>query len=64
MFLDLNAVTEDELQQKKVEMDVLFEANRIKPGDPAYVYDKEMEFDDKLKIESGWDTDPSSGSDF
>ena len=37
-------------------MDVLFDGNNIKPDDPAYVYDREVEFQDKL-IESEWDQD-------
>ena len=41
-------------------MDVLFEVNKIKPGDPEYVYDKEVEFQRKEIDESGWDSDSSS----
>lgn len=52
---DLNKVTEDELEERKAEMDILFEANRIKPGDKGYEYDREVEFGG-AKIESGWDS--------
>jgi len=43
-------------------MDVQFEANRLRPGDKGYVYDKEVEFG-QPQIESGWDSDGSC-SDF
>ena len=56
---DLNKLGEDQLKEKKAEMDVLFEANRIQPGDDGYEYDKEMDFSGS-KIECGWDSDGSS----
>ena len=40
-------------------MDILFEANKLKPGDEGYEYDKEIEFG-ASKIESGWDSEGSS----
>ena len=52
----------EELNQRKSEMDVLFEANQVKPTDPKYEYDKEVDFD-LGKVESGWDSD-NSHSDF
>lgn len=42
-------------------MDVTFEANRLKPGDPDFVYDKEVEFAEP-KLESGWDSDSEMSS--
>ena len=56
---DLNKVSQEVLLEKKAEMDVLFEANRLKPGDERYEYDKEVEFGGS-KIESGWDSDGST----
>ncbi len=58
---DLNKVSEDQLLKKKAEMDILFEANRIKPGDDGYSYNKELDFNG-AKIESGWDNDSSQSS--
>ena len=60
---DLNKATNEHLAQKKEEMNLLFEKNRVKPGDEGYIYDKEIDFGDGPKMESGWDTD-SSMSDF
>lgn len=58
----MNKLTRKELDQKKLEMDVLFEANRVKPGDPNYQYDLAMDFEHG-KVESGWDSN-NSQSDF
>ena len=44
-------------------MDVLFEANRLKPGDDGYEYDKEVNFGGP-KMESGWDSENSSFMEF
>ena len=60
---DLNKATDEYLAHKKEEMNMLYETNRIKPGDEGYVYDKEMDFDNEPKMESGWDSDDSM-SDF
>ena len=40
-------------------MDQLFEAHRVRPGDPGYVYNQEVDFG-LGKIESGWDESGSS----
>lgn len=60
---DLNLLSEDQLKAKKAEMDVLFEANRLKPGDDGYEYDKEVDFSGP-KMESGWDSENSSFMEF
>ena len=52
--IDLNKVSDEENMKAKNEMNKYFEANRIKPGDPDYVYDKEVEFDG-AKVTSEWD---------
>ena len=59
---DLNKASDEHLGTRKAQMDVLFEANRLHPGDKGYVYDKEVEFAHP-QIESGWDSDDSC-SDF
>ena len=59
---DLNKADDNYLAQRKAEMETVFQANQIKPGDKGYVYDKEMAFEGP-KMESGWDSD-SSISDF
>jgi centrosomal protein CEP19 len=58
---DLNKLGDDVLQQKKEIMDQTFNKNRIKPGDPEFVYDKQVDFDTNLneKVESGWDAEES-----
>lgn len=62
---DLNKVDDEYLARKKAEMDAQFTANQLNPGDEGYVYDKEIEFDNGPKIESGWDSDGNdSYSDF
>jgi hypothetical protein len=43
-YLDLNRVSEEENQRAKAEMDLLFNVNRLKPGDPGYVWDKRVDF--------------------
>ena len=57
---DLNKATDKELAGRKAEMDLLFNANRLKPGDPGYVYDREVDYSGQAKIESGWDSDSAS----
>lgn len=42
MAADLNRVSEEELAAAKAEMDVDFERNRLKPGDPGFEYDKQV----------------------
>lgn len=56
---DLNKISPEQLLERKAEMDILFEANRLKPEDKGYEYDREVEFGGS-KIESGWDSDGSS----
>jgi hypothetical protein len=50
---DLNRVSDSELAAKKAEMDKLFRANTLKPGDQGYVYDKQIEF--QPTEDSEWD---------
>lgn len=51
---DLQRVGPAALQAAKARMDVLFESNRLKPGDPGYVYDKRVDFAVPQAI-SDWD---------
>ena len=60
---DLNKANDEQLAKRKAQMDVLFEANRLQPGDEGYVYDKEVEFG-RPKIESGWDSEEESSNEF
>ncbi|KAF0694359.1 Aste57867_14770 [Aphanomyces stellatus] len=41
---DYNAVSETQLRLVKEKMDTIFTANILKPGDPGYEYDKQVEF--------------------
>jgi hypothetical protein len=52
--LDLNQVSEQQLKAAKVEMDILFCANKINPDTEGYVYDKRVDFDE-VQSESSWD---------
>lgn len=56
---NLNVVDEEVLKRKKSVMDATFEKNRVKPNDPNFKYDVEVDFEVENPIESGWD----SGSD-
>lgn len=40
---DLNKVSDIELKMAKQKMDEEFNKNRVKPGDPDYVYDKQVQ---------------------
>jgi len=50
---NLNKLSKEELQKHKDKMDVLFNKNNKKPGDPGFVYDKQQEF--TPKEENEWD---------
>ena len=50
---DLNKVSEEDLNEAKEKMSVMFDSNRVLPGDKEYVYDKRVEYD--LISESSWD---------
>lgn len=39
---DMNKLSDDQLQRRKELMDINFEKNRVKFGDPDYVYDKQV----------------------
>eukprot|EP00811_Abedinium_folium_P002836 NODE_12609_length_1214_cov_3.182153.p1 GENE.NODE_12609_length_1214_cov_3.182153~~NODE_12609_length_1214_cov_3.182153.p1 ORF type:complete len:168 (-),score=28.68 NODE_12609_length_1214_cov_3.182153:537-1040(-) len=54
--VDLNKVSDEELIQHKSAMDIDFQKNMIRPGDPDYQYDIEVEFGDGV-MDSGWDSD-------
>lgn len=41
---DLNKLSDEELKKRKEEMDIIFNKNRIKPGDPNYQFDVRKEF--------------------
>lgn len=60
---DYNKMPEGEYSRKKAEMDQQFELERTKPTDSNFVYDKEEEYDKPI-MESGWDSDSSSSSEF
>jgi centrosomal protein CEP19 len=56
---DLNKLEDDVLRRKKEIMDQTFIKNHIKPDDPEFVYDKQINFDQNVneKMESGWDAE-------
>ena len=51
--VNLNKLSKEEVQKHKDKMDVLFNKNNKKPGDPGFVYDKQEEFQPELDNE--WD---------
>jgi len=50
---NLNKLSKEELQKHKNKMDVLFNKNNKKPGDPGFEYDKQEEF--VPKDDNEWD---------
>lgn len=36
-------------------MDIKFQQNSLKPGDPGFQYDKRVDFANKPKLETSWD---------
>lgn len=61
---NLNKVDEETLQRKKDVMEKTFEKNQVRPGDPNFKYDVEVEFDQDNPIESGWDSGEGSDLEF
>jgi len=53
--MNLNKLSKEEVQKHKDKMDVLFNKNNKKPGDPGFVYDKQQDFQPELENE--WDED-------
>ena len=39
---DMNALSDRDLKRRKELMDLAFEKNRVKVGDPQFVYDKQV----------------------
>ena len=64
MAEDFNQMTETDYEKRKAQMEEEFQRRRIKPGDLDFVYDKQVDFDTGVKIESGWDNSDSSTSEF
>lgn len=53
---DLNKLSDEELNRRKAEMDVLFELNRRHKDDPDFVYDLEVEFpENSIRETCSWD---------
>lgn len=51
----MNKVDPEDLNKAKAQMNNVFEMNRLKPGDPGYVYEIEKEF--VPTEECDWDDD-------
>ncbi|KAJ8310606.1 hypothetical protein KUTeg_012471 [Tegillarca granosa] len=57
---DLNKVDEETLKRKKSIMENTFEKHQIKPGDPDFQYDVEVEFPQNGEVETcDWDSEGS-----
>ena len=52
-FADLNKASDEELKAAKDRMSVEFEKRRLRPDDPNYVWDKQVDF--KPQEPSDWD---------
>lgn len=53
---DLNKVSDEELNRRKAQMDVLFELNRRRKDDPDFVYDLVVEFpENSVREACSWD---------
>lgn len=62
--IDLNKLSDTELEKEKSKMDVLFEANRKRPEDEGFVYDLEVDFSKEDRMESGWDIEDDEDDEF
>jgi len=51
---DLNTVSQETLLIAKEEMNIVFDSNRILPGDERYEYDKRVDYGDAMS-QSSWD---------
>lgn len=58
--LDLNKLSDFELQQHKAAMDKDYQKNFIKKGDKDFVYDKQVDFSKVAKVDASWDEDEYS----
>ncbi len=47
---DMNKLSDEQLQRRKELMDINFERNRVKVGDPDYVYDKQVSWPTFLEL--------------
>lgn len=55
---NLNELTDEQLKRKKEIMNMTFEKNRKKPGDPDFQYDVQVDFSEVAGIESSiWDSE-------
>lgn len=53
---DLNKLSDEELNRRKAQMDVLFELNQRRKDDPDFVYDLEVEFpENSVRETCSWD---------
>jgi hypothetical protein len=55
--LDLNKLSDYELNQHKAAMEMDFNKNFIKKGDAGFEYDKRVDFSKVQKIDESWDDD-------
>ncbi|KAL2090264.1 hypothetical protein ACEWY4_014952 [Coilia grayii] len=59
---DLNKLSDEDLAQRKAQMDEVFERNRKQKGDPDFVYDLEVEFPEvENQGACSWDEESDDG---
>uniref|UniRef100_A0A7S1LUL0 Centrosomal protein of 19 kDa n=1 Tax=Alexandrium catenella TaxID=2925 RepID=A0A7S1LUL0_ALECA len=65
--MNLNKLSPEEVLKHKAKMDIAFFQNQKKPGDPGYVYDKQVDFQTDEQMDNDWDSeedlDDSAGAD-
>ena len=55
--LNLNKLSDSELEKHKRVMDQEFERKQVRPTDPGFVYDKRREFKRAKADDDSWDED-------
>ena len=60
---DLNKLTDTELKAHKAAMEVMFQKNAVKKGDPGFQYDKRIDFKYTAEevADNSWDESDDSG---
>ena len=55
--VDLNRLSDEELKAHKAAMEVKFQQNTVKKGDPGFMYDKRVDFKYNAAeaVEDSWD---------
>ena len=55
--LNLNKLSDVELNRHKEAMDLMYKKNFVSKNDPTFEYDKQVDFSKVKKVEASWDDD-------